>query len=137
MPFSLTRIKVFDTVMNPRTGAREERLVEEHPTIRLFANGQSLWIQDGQVWSEGGQAVPDPPEWFWEQLALVDPSTLAATGWTGPSMPQESQRDGKSKTCPVCAVEVTDKHWNRHCASKGHQMALAETQEHEDDLTPA
>jgi hypothetical protein len=82
---NLKRVHVFGQV-RLRNGQEELRLVESHPYLRLLGDSAPypLYIQDGEVWDEQGERVPEPPEWFWGELALVTPEALAEAGWTRP-----------------------------------------------------
>jgi hypothetical protein len=94
----------------------EVRLVRTTPYVRLrgSADDPPLFIQGGQVYSEGGQIIADPPAWFWDELAKVSDGTLREVGWTARRVGSERERSpakvvaataaGSSRTY-TCTVE--------------------------------
>lgn len=68
MAFSLT---VHHFRRDPRTNHRV--LTKVTPYIAIGTRAGRLYVQAGKVWSEGGQEIEQPPEWFWEEWAKISP----------------------------------------------------------------
>lgn len=55
------------------------KIIKSNHYIRLSHQGQPpIYIQNGHLWSEGGDRITNPPEWFHEQIKSVDKKQLAA-----------------------------------------------------------
>ena len=72
-------------------GTTTVRLQRITPYIRLCeGEGPPVFLQDGQAWSEGGEAALDRaalPPWFSAQLERLTPAARAAVGWALPDDP--------------------------------------------------
>lgn len=81
MPFSLNQVHVFAAV----EGQAQPKLVAEHHYIRLKGSGAEypLYIQEGQVYGEGGDlfAPEDLPKWFWREVKKCSLESLVQVGW--------------------------------------------------------
>src|SRR5262245_33315591 len=80
MPLQLDQIHKFERVK----GTMTVRLLEIQPALRLKSGRDNppLWIQKGQIYSEGGEEIvaADAPEWFWKELKRTSPQILAECG---------------------------------------------------------
>lgn len=65
----------------PRAAKGQPRAVE--PYLRLSREGQIVFLQNGEIWSEGGQRIADDdlPEWFDEELAKCNIEVLHEVGF--------------------------------------------------------
>ena len=59
-------------------------LAEIHPAIRLGSGEEHLYIQNGAVFTEGGDPVlaKDYPGWFVDAAAKLNPKVLQETGFS-------------------------------------------------------
>lgn len=77
MPLDLAKVHELEKI----PGTEQFRLVKVHPTASLGRQGEPpIWIQDGKLYYEGGEEVRNPPEWFWEDLAKIDPERRKVLG---------------------------------------------------------
>jgi hypothetical protein len=61
--------------------SQEYRLVRERPYIRFGAAGQApVYVQSGKVYGEGGDPMPELPDWVEPALAQMTPEARAAVG---------------------------------------------------------
>lgn len=64
-------------------GSPFQRIVKATHYVRLTSQGQPpLYIQNGNVYSEGGQYIAHPPDWFVQGLAKLDPKTLESVKYS-------------------------------------------------------
>lgn len=64
-------------------GTNETRLVSSNPYLRLNAGpleSPPLFVQQGRVYSEGGELIKDLPEWFWEEARKCSPEARREVG---------------------------------------------------------
>jgi hypothetical protein len=76
--------QVQEFAMTPSSPLRQ--LVREHHYLRVTGEGESLYIQHGQVVSETGPALDEDewPEWFLPAVLLCSREALEAVEWPGP-----------------------------------------------------
>lgn len=72
-----------------RTGHRV--LTKVTPYIAIATREGRLYVQNGKVWSEGGEEVPTPPAWFWDEWRKIRPERRAQFG-----LPLPEERKGKA-----------------------------------------
>ncbi len=120
--------KVHEYARIPGTG--EMRLVRTRPAMRIRAMGEPpLWVQDGQVYTDGGQPVVTPPGWFWDEMERVSPETrqqhgLTLPAETPPPMPKPQPKPpAEAWTCPECAREMPKRARIFHAANHRRQAA--------------
>jgi hypothetical protein len=60
----------------------QSRLVRVAPYVRLFAEGQEIYIQNGQFYSAGGPSIPKNklPKWVDAAVAELNPEVKAEVG---------------------------------------------------------
>jgi len=59
--------------------SNESRVIRTHHYIRVVSSGHPpLYIQDGQVFSEGGPLVDEIPDWFWAEACKCTDDALRA-----------------------------------------------------------
>lgn len=81
MPLSL-RVHVTEKVPG---SSNESRIVRTHHYIRVAANGSPpLYVQGGQIFSEGGPLVDEVPDWFWVEICKCSDAALRAAGFEIP-----------------------------------------------------
>lgn len=78
MAFSLRKIHEFQR----RPGSQVEVLTRISPALRLSAQGQEIYIQDGRYWTPGGDPIlsKNLPEWVAGELKKCSPKALAECG---------------------------------------------------------
>lgn len=82
-------LKVHHYVKLPNT--TEMRLTKVSPYVRICrAAAPPIFLQEGQVFSEGGEPVTPLPEWFEEELAKITPKVRDEVGWGGEAHPRDS-----------------------------------------------
>lgn len=71
-------------VLRKIPGSQQYALAETHPAMRIAQGDNALYIQDGQVWSAGGDLVKptEIPGWFLEEVKKVNPKALVECGFT-------------------------------------------------------
>lgn len=99
------------------SGSQAVRLTKVTPYIRLSSGqGPPIFIQNGKLWSEGGPPIKDIPDWFYDELAKISKTALAAVNYKEeiPAVedvkhvehPIKKRRGRRSKT-PRIEQEVT------------------------------
>lgn len=91
----LNGVHVFRKVPN----AQHYALAEVHPAIRVTQGDNSLYIQDGSVFTPGGVLVPaaELPSWFHDEVKKCTPKALADAGYAAPAAPLKSRRAAAAK----------------------------------------
>lgn len=56
------------------------QVTEMHPAQRFVNGSESIWIQDGNLFYDGGQVVQHPPSWVRDELAKLTPEHLKSLG---------------------------------------------------------
>lgn len=116
MPLDLKNVHQTEKI----PGTTEFRLVRIHPTCSLKQGDEpEIFIQDGGIYYEGGQTVPNPPPWFWEQVRGMSPERRQQLGLrlpeegpppaateisrpASPMRPSHPRPQSADKTCPAC-----------------------------------
>ena len=122
MPLNLRKAHVYEKV-----GKRQElQLVAEHHIIRVrCAEGGPLFVQNGEIYSEGGQIESPVPAWFWTEYAKVSPEMRKQVGLAlpGESVQKTDEAQAiapalptKTKECPECSQDVKVKSFGLHVA---------------------
>lgn len=88
-------------------------LVREQPWIRLGSGLESIYLQDGCYWGEGGLQITDPPSWVVDALAHIVPAELRRVGFEPPSGRATDTRQsivvaGRSYTVPDALVRALE-----------------------------
>lgn len=67
-------------------GKNAFQLSEIHPAMRIGSGENHLYIQNGEVFAEGGDRIPPDqyPGWFLDELGKVSPKALQETGFSLP-----------------------------------------------------
>jgi hypothetical protein len=69
--------------------------------LRGSADDPPLFVQGGQIYSEGGQLITEPPGWFWDELAKVSPDVLLEVGLSPRRAGSERERSPASVAAPA------------------------------------
>lgn len=94
--------KVHEYAVNKATG--QARLVRTNPALCARRAGESpIFVQGGQICTEGGQPLREIPEWFWDDARTM---SLEARQEVGLVLPEEQQ--GASKPVSVDLVNDVD-----------------------------
>ena len=64
-------------------GSQAVRLVEINPAMRFKLGDETVWLQHGKFFSDGGTPIAqkDAPGWLAAEMAKVSPAGLAEAGW--------------------------------------------------------
>ena len=122
MLLNLRKAHVYEKV-----GKRQElQLVSENHIVRLRSDeGGPLFVQNGQVYSEGGAIESPIPDWFWREYAKCSPELRKQVGLALPGESVQKTEDAqaiapalptKTKECPECSKEVASKSFGLHVA---------------------
>jgi hypothetical protein len=68
-------------------GSEATRITRTNHYVRVYADeGPPCYIQNGEVYSEGGPVIEpgDYPQWFWTEVSKLSPHALDAVGFTIP-----------------------------------------------------
>lgn len=77
MPLTLTKVHVTERI----PGSDVSRLVRTNHYVMLKSeNEPPLFIQGGQIFSEGGPLVDEIPEWFWIEASKLTPLAIKSCG---------------------------------------------------------
>jgi hypothetical protein len=84
---ALRGVHVFQKVPN----TNQFRLKEVHPYVRLTDGEEVVYIQDGSVYSGGGEpfAAAAVPAWFHEKVKTLNPAILRECGYTPREAPKK------------------------------------------------
>lgn len=66
---------------NRKTKAGTVNTVAANPYVRLAADGQVFFLQNGKFWSEGGQEQKNVPAWVVQQADALDETVKRECGW--------------------------------------------------------
>lgn len=121
MALNLRKVQVYEKV-----GKRQElALVAEHNIVRVRAgNDGPLFVQDGQVYSEGGQLIAPIPDWFWGEYTKVSPAMKKEVGLAMPgdapakveAVAPAPTTQLPTKECPECNRVVKKTAYGLHIA---------------------
>jgi hypothetical protein len=110
VPLQLSRVHVTEKIQGTHN---ETRVVRTNHYIRLAdGNHPPLYIQGGQVFSEGGPLVAEEelPDWFWLAAQKCSPDALAAVGFRVPDERWVGQKLAPSEEDPLLVgSDPTDK----------------------------
>jgi hypothetical protein len=84
MPLQLSKVHLTEKISGTYN---ESRVIRTNHYIRVVAgNGPPLYIQGGEVFSEGGPLMEekDIPDWFWVEVCKLSDSALKAVGYEMP-----------------------------------------------------
>lgn len=72
-------------------GTTRSQLAKINPVVRIKGEKQSppLFIQHGKIWTEAGDEVKEPPEWFWNEARKMGSEALNECGLKLPSVQTE------------------------------------------------
>ena len=106
MPLSLT-VHHYEKI----PGQQQSRLARVTPYVRIARENQPpIFVQGGQVYSEGGQTLTQLPSWFDEEMAKLTPTVREEVGWKGtppPAAPAVIATPGAQWTCPEAGCGAT------------------------------
>lgn len=131
MGLTLTKVHQFEKVKDKN----EWRLVKTLPYVRLRGNGWAspLFIQEGKVYSEGGDEATDLPSDFWDEAkkvslevrrecGLILPGEIVSTAPPAnggvedgrPTKSRHGKRKAKPWICPRCGEETVSTRAGAH-----------------------
>jgi len=121
MGLNLRKAHVYEKV-----GKRQEmQLVAENHIVRIrCSEGGPLFVQSGQVYSEGGDVIKPIPAWFWPEYEKVSPEMRKIVGLALPSdvtakagpLTEKPALPIPTKDCPECGKEVKKASFGLHVA---------------------
>lgn len=105
MPLQLTKVHVSERIPDSHNASR---IIRTNHYIRLGdGNNPPLYIQNGQVFSEGGPLVEESelPDWFWLAAQRCSADALAAVNFRVPDERWVGQKLSPSEEDPLLAGE--------------------------------
>jgi hypothetical protein len=100
MPLTLTKVHVTEKVPN----TDQSRVTRVNHYVRLYAdNGPPCYLQNGEVYSEGGPLIdpPDYPTWLWGEINKLSPQALESVHFTIPEdrvvVPARNEPTGRQR----------------------------------------
>lgn len=67
-------------------GSQVYKLTRVRPYIRVGSEGESLFLQEGKVYTLGGEVVKTVPAWCQAEIAKLTPAARAEVGF--PELPK-------------------------------------------------
>ena len=87
-------------------GTDQSRIIGSNHYMRLSKEGTTLFLQSGNVYSEGGQRYKegDLPEWFEDEVAKISPKAMADCGFAQ-EVEEEPEVEEEDDTRPEYEVD--------------------------------
>ena len=100
MPLTLNKVHVTEKVPN----TDQTRVTRTNHYVRLYAeNGPPCYLQNGEVYSEGGPLIDpeDYPTWLWAEVNKLSPAALESAKFTIPddklAVPTRNEPTGRQR----------------------------------------
>ncbi len=86
---------------------RGERVVRVSPYVRIAQRGgPTLYLKEGQVYTESGKKVDQLPPWFEEELKKISSKVLAEVGFTEVGPKRGRGRPSKEEQARKAEIEA-------------------------------
>jgi hypothetical protein len=74
-----------------KVGTAQWAVTKTRPALRLCKGENTLFIQQGTVFTPGGDPLPakDVPAWFLEEVQKASPAALLECGYQAPKLPRK------------------------------------------------
>lgn len=115
----------------PDAQAYAYKITRVTPITRLCCMGESILLQGGRVFSSGGDEIPEPPGWFYDQIARLSVAALKEVGFDKVPDRPASAIDVKPNLmqCPECHKLIEPAHLRDHIAKHNRKAGAAEQME--------